>query len=138
MAFGEHLRTDQDIRFALLGCGQRGNDCFALLGRVAVDPADTGSRETISQGFLDTLGAHAEWPHRGTAFAAMCWQGARSTTMMAAQRLVGPVYGHARVAAQAAGDVTAIGTDQGRSKATPVQENQCLVAVFQLGLDGSR
>ena len=126
--FRQHLRADQDVRFALPREIERVDHGAALLRAVAVDTHDVRGREAPAQRILQPFGAFAQRPDDLAALAALLVERPRVAAMMAAQLPLLCMHRQARVAAVALGDVAATRTDQCGREPAAVEEHEDLAA----------
>ncbi len=132
VALGEHLGADQDAGHPAMNGAQELAQGVLARGGVAVDAQHRDVRKQQLQAFLGALGAG---PHRTqvelAAGRAMTRRRLAVITVMAAQLTGAAVVGHARIAARALGQPTAVVAEQGRGETTPIEEHQHLLPALQ-------
>ena len=106
VSFGEHLCANENIRATLFReCERLGHRPLALCA-VAVDALDAMAWKAPAQRFFEALGAFTQRFDRSTTLRTALVERAAATTMMATQRSVARVHGHARVATATFGDMS--------------------------------
>jgi hypothetical protein len=136
MAFGNHLGPDHDIVEPIVEIMDDFLNVFADLPHIRIDPANPGRREDILQFFDHPFGAIAG-PHKagGAALGADFGEVLDITAMVAFQHLVLLVVGQITSAGRADENVAAVGAHDVGPIATPVDQKENLLMLFEFFLD---
>ena len=136
MTLGQHLRADQDARFAAVDPGDGRLQVGGIAHAVAVKAGDGQARKTRRQGFFDALGAMAQRPHPVAAARAGGGQRLVGAAVVAAEALLLLVDGQPRIAVPAGRDPAAAAAQQRGRIAAAVDEDQHLRSGRQMPLHG--
>ena len=96
--------------------------CTLEAGAVAVDATDDGVRKSIAQCLFEAFGSFPEGLCGFAAFVTTIFKYPGVSAVVASQFAATGMDGQPGVASFASGDVSALATDQGRRKASPVEK----------------
>jgi hypothetical protein len=135
VAFGDHLCADQHVDFARSQSIENLLDAVSRC-RVAVEPSDPGFRETLFDGLLELFGAYPKPLVLGAA-ARRAGHGDRpmEVAVVATQRALPSMLGECDAARGTLRDRAASRAAHAWRKASPIEENDRLMAGTQTFAD---
>ena len=128
MAFGQHLRTNQNTRAAAMHFGQLLFKCPFTAGGIAIDTRQRYAGEERRERLFELLGTQTHRHHmRGAARRALARHRALAVAMVAAQMMLCLVQRVVMIAAWAFCYPASVVAQQRRSESAAVQEQNHLV-----------